>query len=510
MTRALLIRYRRLIFASALFIVIFILYFFLRERLQSLWGITIQSEHITAKHLSETIVWITAWWLLISLIEVIVWDTIIKRTGNPIPQLLKSSMNLVVLLIIIICIVAFVYGKSITGLLATTGALGIVLGLSLRGVIENAVQGIALNIERPFKTGDLITIPGKIDELAVVKDITYRNTYIEDTYGHIIAVPNSVVCSNVVKNYSRSNSQLFSIVLNLSIGVRELHTESVIRILYAVIASHDFIANEPPPQVTITNIKSLELNYDISVWVYRSKSNPTDARHILYEKFIEQLSAAGFIVGRPFIDHDGIEQQMATILREMDTFENLSAKEKDEFYYKEMESKRAFRVLRQVSIFSNLNNDELLSLSKHINIINRKTNDTLIRQGDAGDIMYILVEGALQVFIDSPDGKELIPVAKLVPPQYFGEMSVLIGERRSATVISLSDVELYELTKETMSNLFETHPNMIEKISEKIIEQKIMNLQKIQEYSAREVISEKRKFVNEFVNKVKQFFTRKK
>ena len=508
--KAFIVRYKRLVAFAGIFVLLLLTYFLLGDNLTTYWQTTVQGHTVTAKHIAQTIIWLAAWWVVAMLVDVVVWENIVyRRTGNPIPQLLKSTVNLLILLVVIICIVAIVYQKSITGLLATTGALGIVVGLSLRGVIENAVQGVALNIERPFKTGDLITIPGKVDDLAMVKDITYRNTYIEDTYGRIIAVPNSVICSNVVKNYSRFNSQLFSITFSITLGIRDMSSQDVLRILQAVVSTPDFIGNDPRAQVYISEVHSYDVTYEIAVWVYRNKSNPTDAKHILCERIIAQLLAAGFVVGRPYVDHEGIEQQLATILHEVDAFENLSPDEKDKFYDRELLSKRSLRVLRQVTLFSQLNKEELVALSEHINVRNYRQGETLIEQGDSGDEMYILVEGVLQIYINAPDNKERIPVAKLIPSQYFGEMSLLVGDKRSATIVALSDVELYEINRETMSNLFKTHPDFIEKISEKIVEQKMINFQKITEYSTREIAQEKRKFVKEFVSRIKLFFTKK-
>jgi len=507
MLRAFIAQNKKLLLTIGVFVVMLIGYLLLNEKLSTLWQMTIQGQHLTAKHIAETILWLFAWWVAITALDVIVWENMFhKRRGNPVPKLLKSSVSLLILLLVIICIVAFVYQKSITGLVATTGALGIVVGLSLRGVIENAVQGVALNIERPFKTGDLISIPGRIDELATVRDITYRNTYIEDTCGRLIAVPNSVICSNVIRNYSRDNSLLFSLVFPIVLGVRDMHVQDVMRVLQSVISIYDFIASNPPPQIYITDVRSLEVTYNISVWVYRTKATPTDALHILNVNIISQLTAAGFNVGRPYIDYEAIEKQLATVLREVDIFEQLSSDEKYAFYSKEMANKRSLRVLKQVPLFSDFSEEEIASLCEHIRVFNKYAKETIIDQGDTGDVMYILVEGVCQVYINSPDEKELIPVAKLTPPHYFGEMSLLVGDKRSATIIALSDVELYEIRKETMVVVFETHPDIIEKISEKIVEQKLMNTQKITEYSSREAATEKKKFVKELVSKIRNFF----
>jgi len=96
----------------------------------------------------------------------------------------------------------------------------------------------------------------------------------------------------------------------------------------------------------------------------------------------------------------------------------------------------------------------------------------------------------------------------LTPGKYFGEMSLLVGEPRSATVVALTDTMVYEINKETMSHLFEQHPDMIQKISEKIAEQQMINITKQKEYTSPEAQNQKRNFASAFMKRISKFFGR--
>lgn len=501
-------QYRKLVVVIILFFSLLIIFFLSGHNLETVGKTVIQGEKVNARHIFASLLWMLAAVMVNIVINIFVWEGIIyRRTGNPVPNLLRSTVSTIVILLAIICVVGLVFHKSITGLLATTGAFGIVVGLSLRGILENAAQGISLNIAQVFKPGDIISIPGKFDEMAFVKDVTMRNTYLQDFVGHVVAIPNSVVCANVVRNYSRA--RIFSVCFSLFLGVRGLSILDALRILKSVIASTDFVVQDPAPLVLISDIQNNQVKYDLSCWMERDKISPMHARHLLYTNVIEQLAAAGFNVGAPYIDYDEIEKRLAIIFQQFDRFTHLDPEEKKSFFEHELADRRVLSVLNQVTLFSTLTLEELESIALSMKTLYFKPGDTLIRQGDKGDLMYILVEGTLQVYIHSAEQTEQIPVAKLTPGKYFGEMSMLVGEPRSATIVALSDVMVYELTKETMSRLFAEHSDMMQKISEKIAEQQLMNMLKQKEYTSPEIQNQKHSFASAFVKRISKFFWNK-
>lgn len=498
-------RFRVLLAAVILFCSLLAFYYLSGHFLETVGETLVQGVKINARHIIGVLVWLSAAALLTVALNVFIWEGLIyKKTGAPVPQLLKTTAAMIIFLIALIFIVALIFKKSITGLVATTGAFGIIIGLSLRGILENAAQGIALNIAQIFKPGDVISIPGKFDELAFVKDVTMRNTYLQDFVGHMVAIPNSVIAANVVRNYSRS--RIFSVCFSITIGTRGLSILDALRILKAVIASTDFVVSEPEPLVLISDIQSSQVKYDLSCWMERDKITPVQAKHILYTKIIEQLGLAGFIVGAPYIDYDEMEKRLAVIFHQFDRYYHLKPEEKEGFFSHELANAQVLAVLKQVALFSELGEEELEKLSMCIGPLYFKRGDTLIHQGDEGeDWMYVLVEGALQVYIESEQG-DLIPVAKLGPGKYFGELSLLAGEPRSATITALSDSMVYKIDKETMSQLFEEHPEMIQKISDKIAEQQLMNISKQKEYTSPEAQIQKRSFASALMKRISKFF----
>jgi len=147
----------------------------------------------------ESLWWILAAWLADKAIRRFVWDTLEIRTQRKVPNVMKFFVSLLLFALAVAGITAFVFEKTLTSLLATSGVLAMVIGLAIQSNIANVFSGIILNIERPFKVGDYIKINNMLGQ---VKDITWRTTRIESNDGQTLIMGNSKVSEAFMENYS--------------------------------------------------------------------------------------------------------------------------------------------------------------------------------------------------------------------------------------------------------------------------------------------------------------------
>jgi CRP-like cAMP-binding protein len=105
----------------------------------------------------------------------------------------------------------------------------------------------------------------------------------------------------------------------------------------------------------------------------------------------------------------------------------------------------------------------------------------IIEQGSAGQSMFGLTEGLLEVLVEHPEKDELINVAQLDPGAFFGEMSLLVGEPRSATVRAVTESVVYEIRRDTIIELLEARPEIGEALSEVIARRNIDRTLKIED-----------------------------
>ena len=101
--------------------------------------------------------------------------------------------------------------------------------------------------------------------------------------------------------------------------------------------------------------------------------------------------------------------------------------------------------------------------------------EVIIQQGESGDSMFVLWEGLLSVFVVPKINGEQIRVAQIGPGEFFGEMSLLTGETRSATIRTECAGCVFEITKDCMTEVFRRRPEFLDSISRIVAERRIEN-----------------------------------
>jgi len=122
-------------------------------------------------------------------------------------------------------------------------------------------------------------------------------------------------------------------------------------------------------------------------------------------------------------------------------------------------------VLGKVSIFENiLDASQLDALVSACEVRTLAADTAFIRQGDTGTSMFVILEGAAHISISMADG-EVREVAVLAAGDIVGEMSLMTGTPRAATVISLTAMRVLEVTKESIESLLAEEPGLLERFS---------------------------------------------
>ncbi len=123
-----------------------------------------------------------------------------------------------------------------------------------------------------------------------------------------------------------------------------------------------------------------------------------------------------------------------------------------------------FEAFQSHGLFSDLNPEILLDVSRQSTEVFVPAGHVVFRQGDPSDSLYIVAAGRLGISIER-DGHEPTSVFEAGTGQIVGEMGVLTGAPRSASVISLRDSLLFKLSKDTFEELLEAHPALTRRIA---------------------------------------------
>jgi anion transporter len=112
--------------------------------------------------------------------------------------------------------------------------------------------------------------------------------------------------------------------------------------------------------------------------------------------------------------------------------------------------------IRSIPIFSGLSREDVAKVMGKMEEISFGAGATIFSQGDQGDAFYLIQSGTVQVVVESRAGNSEI-VAILGPQDWFGEMALLSGEPRSATIHTVKDTTLWRLRREDWDELIEKH-----------------------------------------------------
>ena len=116
--------------------------------------------------------------------------------------------------------------------------------------------------------------------------------------------------------------------------------------------------------------------------------------------------------------------------------------------------------LRNLPPFKDLSEESFLSIEHSVSHVEFPDNITIMAEGAPGDSLYILKKGTVQVYINAPDNVEKIILSKLEEGDYFGEMALITGEPRSASIESITPVSLLRLDKEGFDKILSENPSI--------------------------------------------------
>ncbi len=323
-------------------------------------------------------------------------------------------------------------GVNLAGLIATSAVLTAVVGFALQDMLGNLAGGLALQLERSIRLGDWI----KTDQwLGRVRTLRIRHTAIETPDGDTILIPNSFLTRTPVVLIAAKHRKLHTFHLDY----RHSPTH-VMQIVDEALAGSPMegIAEEPKPRCVVVDYHPEHVTYGVLAWMLRPGLEYVDSATVR-----TRINFALARLGTP----------LSTISHSIE----LRRPSKPE-----MENRRD--VVQHIPIFHSLSPDETSTVAGRLRKFSYAPGEIIIREGDEGDSLYFLAKGQVRVTI--ANGARLTEeVAVLGPGEFFGEMGLLTGEKRSATVQAASEAECYRLEKADFHQVMTQRPELAEEIS---------------------------------------------
>lgn len=362
------------------------------------------------------------------------------RQRPPAPLVVRDVGRLVVSLVGLVLIVrGFFPGVNLNVLAVSSLVVGYIVGNATQDTLGNLFAGLALNAERPFHIGDWVLVAG---HTGVVIDTTWRATRLKTKAEDYVVIPNAAIAKEPIVNYSRPTRKHGCY---LQVGVSYDTSPGKAReAILAVLAELPEVARDPVPSVFLTGYGDFSINLTIKFFIDDfTRLNTIES--LVMERLWYGFKRAGISIPFPIRD---VRTRDAGAM-ERSVIDN--------------DRERIRGLLAGVDLFRTLCPAEFDHLVNGVRRVIFAPGEVLCRQGEAGETFYVIQSGRVTVSVSGADGK-VATVAELGPGAFFGEMSLLTGETRSATVTAGCDVEVLEVSKGLFGEIMKADAALAEKL----------------------------------------------
>jgi len=179
--------------------------------------------------------------------------------------------------------------------------------------------------------------------------------------------------------------------------------------------------------------------------------------------------------------------------------------EKHEEMLHQREIQLRIKTLKQVELFSQMTEKELTALAERLLFSPFAKGEIISRQGATAHWLYIVIRGEAEIYLETPDGGKRV-LRDLGKGNFFGEMGLMTGAPRSASVVAKTDVECYRLDKEMFEEILRERPSIAVEISQVLAVRKAEQDSLIQGMGAESAPRDATQHSGEILATIKHFF----
>jgi small-conductance mechanosensitive channel/CRP-like cAMP-binding protein len=392
------------------------------------------------------------WIAFVNIAAVFVFEVFLESLRLKPPRILRDL--LIALTYVVIAITILSRDVDLTGIIATSAVLTAVIGLSFQDTLGNMMGGMALQMERTIGVGDWIKFDG---QEGLVRDIRWRHTAIETRNWDTIVIPNSALMKAHVTVLGRREGQprqhrqwvYFNVDFRYS-------PADVIDIIETALRAEPIpnVALQPEPNCILMDFKESYGSYAVRYWLTDlAVDDPTNS--VVRTRIYFALRRAQIPLSIP---------AHSLFVTEEDESRN------ERKHAEEIEKR--VKALASVKLFQTLTDEERRSLAGRLSVAPFVRGEAITRQGAVAHWLYLITRGDVEVRVSIGDNLSE-RIATLHQGGFFGEMSMMTGEPRSATVIALTDVVCYRLDKEAFNDIIKHRPEIAEDMSEQLARRRV-------------------------------------
>ena len=336
-------------------------------------------------------------------------------------------------------------GVELTGLVTASAVVTAVLAFSMQDTLGNVLGGLMLQFDRSIRVGDWM----RVEQVSGrVLNIGWRHTAILTRDRETVIVPNGWLMRNrfTVLGARADASPAWRRWVRISVDL-ESSPGKVCTVLGDAVknASIPGVCAEPAPDAVLMEIGPRVGNYAVRYWLGDlARDDATDS--IVRAHLLAALQRNGMRIGVPYNEQLGLQDDDTRRAAE-----------------NSRQRRERVQALERVELFASLSPEERDQLADHLLRAPFCAGDVMTRQGAVAHWLYLMVSGEAEVWHEHQGRRTR--VGTLGPGSVFGEMGMMTGDPRAATVTASTDVECYRLDKAGFSSIIEARPDIAEEIS---------------------------------------------
>ena len=414
----------------------------------SMMSATVVSLVVNLFHILKILLWMALVISFVRFITYLIFQAALRRSGqSEISSLLKTVLSMIIYVVAFFIIFQSQYPEvQLAPLFTGSAIIGIVVGLALQDTLGNLFAGIALQADQPFQVGDVVSISNR--GVGVVEGVSWRGVKIRTFQNKLLVMSNSVMGKETIEVAPRDNLNARLVVFHTLYTNSPSKTSHVIR---EAVRQVENVSPKIRPVVRIMNLGESGIDWEVKYWAEDySKFNDTDAliRQRIWYVFNREKIGFPFPTRTVHIESKADEETLDEYLNS--TSERLSG----------------------IPIFAPLSDEELEKLAAASKDRVYAPGEAIVRRGQEGNSMFVITRGSVEVQI--LQGTEVKTINTLRDSDYFGEMSLLTGEPRTATVVAIEETQVVQINKSALKPIFEANPELVKSICELVEERRLL------------------------------------
>lgn len=413
---------------------------------------------------------------------------VFQRPWNPsrgpmMPKLARDVLRVVVLAAAGLVIATAILRQPLPAVLVSSTVLSAVIGLALQDVLKNVFAGMAIELEHPFGRGDWLFLDGQTVQ---VVDTSWRSVRLRTRDGIDLWEPNSTFSGSRVVNYGNGQRP---IGINFRVGLSYDAPPARVRaaLLQAARNVPEALA-APEPETFVESYGEFRIEYRLRVWT-RAVANLSRFESSVYSRIWYELQRHGLAVPMP------------TRAVRMQDADQLAERTEGE------QRRRAGRLLRETLLFRDLPEEAVERLAAAAERRHYDEGEVLVREGEQGGSLFVIAQGRVRVTAaGSASDSRPIALATIEEGSFLGEISLLTGEPRSATVTSDGGCEVLVLAKEALAPLLEQDPKLAESLAAAVVARQARTAAKLEDRRERSREAFDERHAGSMLQRIRSFF----